>query len=634
MEYWYGPTDAISTDVSRSGTLDSATDLTDATTAASSSKKPYHVLFEIGTTTCEILGSTLNSSGYSQSGLAAIVKKKGWKDIPPALARNHTNGAYVLTAYRHPLAFGIMVSFITGDNPLHSLPLSDVADAYIALKSELCYWDITPSEKVRLPIRLWTRSSYCDELCFYPLSFADVKAVEASEEKVSLDAPLHRYVHLVRRAATAAGATTTTTAGATTSKKKKPSGRKGSKAAAADAGGEGEGEAAAKEQQEQEQEEEESTVDSNSTSMSLASYIDGDADWDIMEATDVGIFASNGSRFICKLLNAKVPSVVYGKFGKPGGEGAYSDLLPFVLNVGGAGTDVLVVWNLDTFIHVRLIKVDGANGSSAMQQLCQTYIFTPPPEETKTGCGKSWLCFHPSLGVLLSSHVSPVPHVYALGAWQAGKVKFTPWGAIVLQTTVEVHGRAKAVAGAAPGVEAPPKPPLKGGGGDDQPPPAKALMAYVMRVSSSGVPLKCFSVFAVTTDEKSFTLRQIEDFDIIDRRLEDGRFQVSLLVGGSLASRITDSEGLEDYVVFVLKASSTSPCTGAGCLDSSIAQGITVRSGAPTGEMLSNFYTFGEFNPQTALHTTYDIPHKLLKYRMKKSLEDDLTAAPDRCAIQ
>ncbi|KAL8271600.1 hypothetical protein Esti_004506 [Eimeria stiedai] len=134
-------------------------------------------LFQIGSARFSIPAEVMNSAEVQASGLVHVLRKEGFKDIPPMVPRGE-DGAFQIN--RPQLGFELMVEHLLGVEPLRGCPMAEFAEKYIALKSELLYWQL-PTLDVAFDDNLFYASAFTDGGCFYPLKNEDKAAFRRSD---------------------------------------------------------------------------------------------------------------------------------------------------------------------------------------------------------------------------------------------------------------------------------------------------------------------------------------------------------------------------------------------------------------------------------------------------------------------
>ncbi|KAL8446109.1 hypothetical protein Emag_004849 [Eimeria magna] len=134
-------------------------------------------LFQIGSARFSIPAEVMNRAEVQASGLVHVLRKEGYKDIPPMVPRGE-DGAFQIN--RPQLGFELMVEHLLGVEPLRGCPMAEFAEKYIALKSELLYWQL-PTLDVAFDDNLFYTSAFTDGDCFYPLRNEDNAAFRRSD---------------------------------------------------------------------------------------------------------------------------------------------------------------------------------------------------------------------------------------------------------------------------------------------------------------------------------------------------------------------------------------------------------------------------------------------------------------------
>ncbi|CDI87620.1 hypothetical protein, conserved [Eimeria praecox] len=136
--------------------------------------------FQVGSVRYSLPVEVMGRSDVQASGLALVVRREGFKDIPP---RVHKTEDGALQLDRPQEGFGLMVEHLLGMQPLKGCPLKEFAEKYIALKTELLYWQL-PTADVAFDDRLYYTSAWTDGDCFFPLRREDAAAFSRSEAEV------------------------------------------------------------------------------------------------------------------------------------------------------------------------------------------------------------------------------------------------------------------------------------------------------------------------------------------------------------------------------------------------------------------------------------------------------------------
>ncbi|CDJ56995.1 hypothetical protein, conserved [Eimeria maxima] len=144
--------------------------------------------FQVGSVRYSLPVEVMGRSDVQASGLALVVRREGFKDIPPRVPKTE-DGALQLN--RPQMGFELMVEHLLGMQPLKGCPLKEFAEKYIALKTELLYWQL-PTADVAFDDRLYYTSAWTDGDCFYPLRREDAAAFSRSE------AEAHRPANVVQ----------------------------------------------------------------------------------------------------------------------------------------------------------------------------------------------------------------------------------------------------------------------------------------------------------------------------------------------------------------------------------------------------------------------------------------------------
>ncbi|XP_026193939.1 uncharacterized protein LOC34621610 [Cyclospora cayetanensis] len=136
-------------------------------------------VFAVGSARFTLPAEVMGRADVQSSGLVHVVRKEGFKDIPPMVARTE-DGALQIS--RPQQGFELMVEHLLGVEPLRGCPMSEFAEKYIALKTELLYWQL-PTIDVAFDDPLFYQSAWTDGDCFFPLSQKDAAAFRRSEEE-------------------------------------------------------------------------------------------------------------------------------------------------------------------------------------------------------------------------------------------------------------------------------------------------------------------------------------------------------------------------------------------------------------------------------------------------------------------
>ncbi|KEP63164.1 UNVERIFIED_CONTAM: hypothetical protein HHA_221470 [Hammondia hammondi] len=149
------------------------------------------VVFQVHQSKFVIPAEVMNRSDVQSSGLALVAKNEGFKDIPPKLPRAE-DGSILLS---RPLeGFELLVDHLLELEPLKSTPLKDFASKYIALKSEVAYWQL-PLDDLPFNDRIYFETAWTDENCLFPLTAEDAATLD---RQAAAEAPSGRRVALSR----------------------------------------------------------------------------------------------------------------------------------------------------------------------------------------------------------------------------------------------------------------------------------------------------------------------------------------------------------------------------------------------------------------------------------------------------
>ncbi|PFH33831.1 hypothetical protein BESB_080470 [Besnoitia besnoiti] len=130
--------------------------------------------FQIGQTKFVLPPDVMNRADVQASGLALIARNEGFKEIPPMIPKTE-DGAIIIT---RPLdGFQLLMEHLLDLEPLSVVPLHEFCSKYMALKSEIAYWQL-PLEEVPFQDRIYYETAWTDEHCLFPLAAVDAAAFQ------------------------------------------------------------------------------------------------------------------------------------------------------------------------------------------------------------------------------------------------------------------------------------------------------------------------------------------------------------------------------------------------------------------------------------------------------------------------
>ncbi|CBZ50025.1 conserved hypothetical protein [Neospora caninum Liverpool] len=523
------------------------------------------VVFQIQQTKFVIPPEVMNRSDVQGSGLALIAKNEGFKDIPPKLPKAE-DGSIRLT---RPLeGFELLVDHLLDLEPLRNVPLQDFASKYIALKSEMAFWQL-PLEDLPFNDKVYFESAWTDERCLFPLSAPDAAALEkhADAEPTS-----GRRTVLTRL-------------------EKQPE-------------------------------------EISKTFLDLGEEEARDWSFFAVEPAEVAkvarkthkpvpgrlVLAVGPKKFFCKIPYVTDLCVHYGTLGEP--EAGFA---PFALLV--SPTECTIVWSLGCFIHIK--AAEGSNPLSAHINVIKEtpswlcvhpcldyvlsgvkgpvpYIFCFDMPDASAVRFFPWGCLVVNKQVTLESRKKPSdisgPSASALVARLASRDESGPNEHLrrlftFLQPDASARKRAED-----PSELNPAKP---------------VLVASVLRSKLKALkPIERIHLINMDIEEESsVTLRHGEHYDILDVRNAAGTdFEVVMAVNGGIVSRKR-----EDFMeVRYGEPVAVVGVTGKGHL---VPQGhLLIPNGAPVGEMFRSLTLVSEYIISEKTYYTFGLAQKLFEF--------------------
>ncbi|PHJ22366.1 hypothetical protein CSUI_003790, partial [Cystoisospora suis] len=381
--------------------------------------------FQIGQSKFLLPPEVMNRSDVQASGLALVARSEGFKDIPPAVQRAE-DGAFIIT--RPVDAFELLVEHLLDLNPLRHVPLHEFASKYIALKSELAFWQL-PVDEVPFHDRIYYETAWTDEHCLFPLSRMDAASFKKEESEEPQNPKRVRLTQVDEQP------------------------EEISKSYLDVTGDEGEG-------------------GGNDAKQSWTFFLfdpasagavvkDPRKKSSISATSGRLVLAVGPEKFFCKIPFLSEPCVHYGKL-----SALDRDFPPSILLV--SPMESTIIWNRGCFIHIRIKeqRLAGpgtlrfgapAGGSATMGGTGGNQMMSVMNEEGATSSSHlllsaeinvlerepSWLCLHPFLDCVLSGVKGPVPHIHCFDMPEASAVRFFPWGCLVVNQEVSLESRKK-----------------------------------------------------------------------------------------------------------------------------------------------------------------------------------------------
>ncbi|CDJ63038.1 hypothetical protein, conserved [Eimeria necatrix] len=531
------------------------------------------MVFSVGTARYTLPGDVMSRSEVQSSGLGSLMRKEGFKNIPPKLNKTE-DGAIILE--RPQQSFELLVEHLLGMEPLRGCPMAEFADKYIALKSELLYWQL-PTLDVAFDDYLFYQSAWTDGDCFFPLRKEDSKAFART------DFDEQKPPNLLQLSAAATppeieglldGPSENWQCWATPM----PQGHHQQL----------QQQQQQRQQKDQQQEEQDSSQHQQQQQQQQQQIVQSSAQPNGQNRLYI---VAGKDRFLCLCFGLSRPCVHFSQL--PDRE----DFTPLLLVA--APTDMTLIWSRGAFIHLKCIQ----NKQKESKLSCQIQLINKSP---------SWLCVHPTLGSVLSGVEGPVPNIFCFGMPQGKVVRFFPWGAIAINGEVFCEPPAKAEEGngdsqsrgilEALGVSA--HLPV-------QSQPRAALAATLLRLFNKAFqpPLRIFFL-NVDKEARPVTLKRLDDFDIHDLRNEDASgYNIMLALKGALAETRADL-AFPDKVkggksIFF-------PIDAEGRLMNQ--NQVLIDSGGPQGEELLSIALYAEYDCSTRKYSAFETGKKLFDF--------------------